>query len=113
LFRDFPAKRQRSPKGFLADVDDGGHVRRGLFAGPAPRLLVELELEIVDPYRAKISARQSRDSRSGQEIALGFNAEDRLAVALALPGARHPGRMPFGAITVELIGNLAQPPSTP
>jgi hypothetical protein len=81
--------------------------------GQPQGLLVELELEIVDPYRAKISARQSRDSRSGQEIALGFNAEDRLAVALALPGARHPGRMPFGAITVELIGNLAQPPSTP
>ena len=44
----FAAGPRRSLERILADVDDRRHVGGHLFAGPAERLLEELELEIVD-----------------------------------------------------------------
>src|SRR5581483_11598744 len=51
-----PADVRRPLERILADVDDGGHVRGDLLAGPAPRLLVKLELEIVHAYGAQMRA---------------------------------------------------------
>ena len=48
------ADRRRPLERILADVDHGGHVGRDLRARPALRLLVELELEVVDANGAQL-----------------------------------------------------------
>ena len=71
----------------LAQVDDRRHVRRDLFARPAPRLLQELELEVVDPQGAQLRAAEveqfvaRRRSLARQQIHLV------VAVQMVLVGA--------------------------
>src|SRR6266404_838053 len=46
--------RRRALEWILPDVGDGGHIRRHLLARPAKGLLIELELEVVDPEGAQM-----------------------------------------------------------
>src|SRR5262245_51895222 len=50
------AKIRRALERILAEVDQAGHVRGGLFARPTPRLREERELEVVDANRAQLCA---------------------------------------------------------
>src|SRR5262249_56674364 len=50
------ANKWRTLERILANVDQGGHIRRGLFTWPAPRLLEEGELEVVDADCAQLRA---------------------------------------------------------
>src|SRR5262249_1999500 len=54
VVQGLPAKRGRSFERILTEIDDQRHVRRGLFAGPAIGLLVELEFEVINPKGAKV-----------------------------------------------------------
>src|SRR5262249_39853165 len=50
------ANTRRALERILANVDHGGHVRGGLFAGPPPWLRKEREFEVVDADRAELRA---------------------------------------------------------
>src|SRR5262249_26563360 len=47
------ANTRRTLERILANVDQRGHVRRSLFAGPSPRLREKRELEVVKADRAQ------------------------------------------------------------
>jgi hypothetical protein len=51
---------RRALERILANVNDGRHVGRGLFARPAVRLRIERELEVFDANRAELRAAKSR-----------------------------------------------------
>src|SRR5580692_11715244 len=55
------ADRRRALERILAQVDDGRHVGRHLLARPAPGLLVELELEVVDADGAELRLAEVED----------------------------------------------------
>src|SRR5262245_36866133 len=61
------ANIRRAFERILPDVDQSRHVGRGLFARPAERLLVERELEVVEPKRA-----QGRTTEVEDFAALGW-----------------------------------------
>ena len=77
---------------------DGFKIERGRLLH---RRIIDLRLRQLEEFLLHERSARTREHRN------------RLCNRRPLPGARHPGRMPFGAITLELIGNLAQPPSTP
>src|SRR6202050_1862764 len=85
------ADRRRALERILAQVDDRRHVGRHLLARPAPGLLVELELEVVDADGAELGLAEveqlgpRRRSLAGDQI--------RLAVAVQLG---------LGGLTVDL-----------
>src|SRR5262249_10116864 len=64
--RRLATNTRRALERILANVDHRGHVRSGLFARPAPGLLEELELEVVDANRAQLRAAEVE-----QLVALG------------------------------------------
>src|SRR5262249_6671565 len=61
LVRRLAANVRRPLEWVLTDVDHRGHVRRIFFAGPAPGLLEELELEVVDAKGPKMRATEVKD----------------------------------------------------
>src|SRR6185295_12339912 len=78
-------------KGILPDIHHARHVRRNLPAGPALRLLEELELEIIDPKGAQARPREVEKLMAlGRPLVL---QEVRLVVA----------------IEVVLVGPVAEP----
>src|SRR5262249_11097060 len=83
----FAAYRGRSLKRILADVDHGGHVRRGLLSGPAPRLLVELEFEVVDADRTQSGASEVEDFLTLGWAFAGEQVHLVVAVEMILVGA--------------------------
>ena len=72
----FAAYRRRPLERVLADVDDCRHVGRRFLTRPAPRLLIELELEVIDAKGAKVRPAEieqlvaRRRPLAGQEIKL-------------------------------------------
>src|SRR5262249_14529814 len=54
--RRFATYVRRPFERVLSDVDEHGHVRRGLLTRPAPGLLEECELEVIQPNRAQVRA---------------------------------------------------------
>ena len=82
VVRRLSANHRRPLERILTNVDHDGHVRSGLFAGPAPRLLIELELEVIEANRAQV-----RTSEVEQFVPFGwpFPLEQRdLVVAVQM-----------------------------
>src|SRR5262249_7221835 len=61
VIKRFPADRRCALKRILTNVDQRGHVRSCLFARPAPRLLEECELEIVQAHRTQVRPAEVED----------------------------------------------------
>src|SRR6476660_4246095 len=86
----FASNERRALERILANVDDRRHVRRGFLARPAPRLHVELELEVVDADRTQLGSAE---------------VKDLLALGWAFPGEQiHL----IVAIQMVLIGPIAE-----
>src|SRR3984957_16419004 len=80
------ADRRRALERILAQVDDGRHVGRHLLARPAERLLVELELEVVDADGAELRLAEVEDLVPRRRSFAGDQIHLVIAVQVVLVG---------------------------
>src|SRR5215475_5368303 len=81
------ADRRRAFERILAKVDDRRHVGRHLLARPAIGLLVELELEVVDPERAQGRPAEVEELVPGRRSLAEQQVHLVVAVEMVLVGA--------------------------
>src|SRR5580704_6150886 len=80
------ADRRRALERILAQVDDRRHVGRHLLARPAERLLVELELEVVDADGAELRLAEVEDLVPRRRSFAGDQVHLVVAVQMVLVG---------------------------
>jgi hypothetical protein len=86
IVRGFPTQVRKTLEGILTNVDDGRHVGGDLLTWPAPRLLQELKLEVIDAERAKMRSREVKELVTSRRSGAGQESHLVVAIEVVLVG---------------------------